>query len=248
MGAVGRNSASPAEHGGMRSSRRTDLRVMILAALILILILPSSDTAIDAEVRSSDTAVRTAVVNESDAPSYMTSQTHTHEDSSPELHVLTTQFRTAIHRSDPVPFQPPNSGNALQENSPSGAIAAAELVIAAYNHLHATGDANPWLNLSHPGCLSCVETAQRGQRPYRDGGHLVGGRIEIIDFHISEPTHGFPYYAVYAQAYVGSQVVIGPGDLLIEWHEAAMLPNFIMGLEFVAPGHWLHRGWVMDLP
>ena len=102
----------------------------------------------------------------------------------------------AALREAALAMQAPEKPARMGENSPEGAVAAAEYFISLYPYVYATGDLTEWDAMSEEGCVFCGSVHDNVTELHESGGWADPGTAEIDDASYESAADGFEYSAV----------------------------------------------------
>ncbi|WP_236755734.1 DUF6318 family protein [Actinomyces radicidentis] len=102
----------------------------------------------------------------------------------------------AALREAALAMQAPEKPARMGENSPEGAVAAAEYFVSLYPYVYATGDLTEWDAMSEDGCVFCGSVHDNVTELHESGGWTDPWVLDVNSREYAPPTAGHEYTAV----------------------------------------------------
>lgn len=102
----------------------------------------------------------------------------------------------AALRETALAMEAPEKPTAMSENSPEGAVAAAEYFISLYPYVYATGDLAEWDAMSEDRCVFCTSVHDNVTELHDGGGWAEPEEITVSGSNYRDPADGYEYSSV----------------------------------------------------
>ena len=102
----------------------------------------------------------------------------------------------AAARATALAMEAPEKPARMSENSPEGAVAAAEYFISLYPYVYATGDLAEWDAMSEESCVFCSSVHDNVTELPDSGGWAEPGTADVNSATVEPPADGYEYSAV----------------------------------------------------
>ncbi len=102
----------------------------------------------------------------------------------------------AALRATALAMEAPEKPAKMSENSPEGAVAAAEYFVSLYPYVYATGDLTEWDAMSEDGCVFCSSVHDNVTELHESGGWTDPWVLDVNNREYAPPTAGHEYTAV----------------------------------------------------
>ena len=144
----------------------------------------------------------------------------------------------AALRETALAMQAPDKPAQMSENSPEGAVAAAEYFISLYPYVYATGDLTEWDAMSEEGCVFCGSVHDNVTELHESGGWADPADIKVVGSNYQDPAAGHEYSSVDVQVETStSRSHAGDGSISTAT-PSAYVATMGFALRY-SNGHWL---------